>query len=511
MKVQLLPPILSLVTATALEKRQAYTIYKGRVVSYQGAKLYGTTSKPKINEFLKIPYAEPPLGDLRFRPPIDPKTSMSGSVLLDQLGPKCMQVSTSPQDNTSEDCLHLNIYSPRTGENLPVVVYIHGGSFTGGSAINNDASWLAKEQNLVVVTVNYRLGVFGFMAGNELKSETNYGGQSSLNAGLLDQKKAFEWVRANIAAFGGDPTKITAMGQSAGAISIGVHLLAQAGGQKLFDRAYLISGAVPLISLQPWQLNESFVMYANAVGCSTANLACLRQLSAAQLNAESAAYPTFPVVDGNYIIGQGYSQLIMNNISKVPLFIHTNKDEGSVFPLFLGLTDSAPTIERIRSFIPILREADKDELVKNYDPVTNPIYPGAAFGDFFSDLFFYCPSNLMADIFATKGVPVYTSRNNHIPLANPFADWPVPTGVYHSAELIYIFNCKSLSTKTEKKFGGKIRNRIKAFASGNTPDSSWTTYSVGSNAAYDIDTGSVIYEDKTQKCSNLYRIIRENS
>jgi para-nitrobenzyl esterase len=508
MKIQLFTSLSSLVTAAVLKFPPDG--YNGRIVSYQGVKLGGySPTNSKITVFRKIPYAEPPLGNLRFRPPLNPTTKFTTNTMLNEIGPKCMQVSSSAQDNTSEDCLHLNVYTRSTGSNFPVVVYIHGGSFTGGSAIDYDGMKLAREQQIVVVTVNYRLGVFGFLAGNELQDEKNSVGQPSLNIGLLDQKKAFEWVRNNIAAFGGDPNKITAMGQSAGAILIGAHLLAQSGNQILFNRAYLLSGAAPLLYLTSSQLDFSFKQYADSVGCSTnvEQLACLRNLSAANLNANSAYYPAFPMLDGTYITNQAITQLKAGQFSKVPLFIQTNADEGSVFPLYYGIETVEEATARIKTLIPILSQKNQNKLVELYNPSTHPIYPGAAFGDLFADAFFYCPSTLMADIYSQNNVKVYTAKSNHIPVVNPFAGLPVPTGVFHGSELPFLFKDNQVVKEDDKIFAQNFREFLGGFADKTYPKLTWSTYASGSNAAYDIETQQVVEDDRTLKCNNIVEMI----
>jgi para-nitrobenzyl esterase len=508
MKIQLFTSLSSLVTAAVLNFPPDG--YNGRTVSYQGVKLGGSLKlSSKITVFRKIPYAEPPLGNLRFRPPLNPTTKFTTNTMLNIVGPKCMQVSSSSQDNTSEDCLHLNVYTPSTGSKYPVVVYIHGGSFTGGSAIDYNGVKLANDQQIVVVTVNYRLGVFGFLAGNELQNEKNSDGQPSLNVGLLDQKKAFEWVRNNIAAFGGDPNKITAMGQSAGAISIGAHLLAQSGNQKLFNRAYLLSGAVPLLYLTSSQLDFSFKQYADSVGCSTneEQLACLRNLSAANLNANSAYYAAFPILDGTYITNQAITQLKAGQFSKVPLFIQTNADEGSVFPLYYGIQNVEEATARIKTLIPILSKENQNKLVGLYNPSTHPIYPGAAFGDLFADAFFYCPSTLMADIYSKNNVKVYTSKSNHIPVVNPFAGLPVPTGVFHGSELPFLFKETRVVKKEERIFAKNLRKFLREFADKSYPNPTWSTYASGSNTAYDIETQQVVEDDRTLKCNKIVEMI----
>ena len=186
-----------------------------------------------LRVFLGIPYAAPPVGNLRWQPP-EAHASWTDTLDASRAGNSCTQLSFrhgGPEG--SEDCLYLNIYSPVSGgTRLPVMVWIHGGTFIAGTGSSYDGSKLAAKGKLVVVTINYRLGPFGFLASRSLDSP----GRPSGNYGLLDQQAALRWVKENIAAFGGDPNKVTVAGESAGAISIGLHLVSPAAAG-LFERA----------------------------------------------------------------------------------------------------------------------------------------------------------------------------------------------------------------------------------------------------------------------------------
>src|SRR6266480_5949943 len=199
-----------------------------------------------------IPFAQPPTGQRRFRAP-QPPEPWTGVLDATKFGPMAPQVQEAPesmigadraveQRPMSEDCLYLNIWSPGADqEKRPVMVYIHGGAFTLGSASDPwyDGTSFAATHNIVVVSLNYRLGILGFVYLKDLAgADANYTG----NCGLLDQIAALEWVRENIAAFGGDPDQVTVMGESAGAISIGT-LLGMPAAHGLFQRAILQSGA----------------------------------------------------------------------------------------------------------------------------------------------------------------------------------------------------------------------------------------------------------------------------
>ena len=178
----------------------------------------------RVRAFLCIPYAAPPIGDLRWLPP-QPPAGWSGVLDATKAGNQCAQARIRDQGVAgSEDCLFLNIYAPDTPDKaLPVMVWIHGGTFLVGSGSQYDGRELAERGHLILVTINYRLGPFGFLVNRSLDGADP--GQLSGNYGLLDQQAALRWVKDNIEAFGGDPGKVTVAGESAGAISIGLQLV----------------------------------------------------------------------------------------------------------------------------------------------------------------------------------------------------------------------------------------------------------------------------------------------
>ena len=260
--------------------------------------------------FKGIPYAAAPVGELRWRVP-EPPRAWTGVRKADQFSAACMQrispkqlgpwtVEFLTENRVSEDCLYLNVWTPEAsaGANLPVVVFIHGGGFTSGAADVPvyDGARLAKK-GLVVVTINYRLGVFGFLAHPELTAESPH--HSSGNYGLLDQIEALKWVKANVRNFGGDPGRVTIWGQSAGAFSVGA-LVASPLAAGLFERAQADSGlAIRGLAVQDLKAGEkNGVAFAEAHHAAT--LKELRAMKAEDLlpapNAMGMAF--VPIVDG---------------------------------------------------------------------------------------------------------------------------------------------------------------------------------------------------------------------
>ena len=213
--------------------------------------------------FADIPYAAPPVGPLRFRPPAQAK-AWKGVRDATKPGPRCIQDPGADPEfgrQSDEDCLTLNVWTPTTTTPpKPVMVWIHGGSFTGGSGKIYDGQWLVERGDIIVVTINYRLGTLGFLAHPGLGPPGDVG-----NYGLQDQQAALRWVRDNIANFGGDPEKVTVAGESAGGMSVCDHLVAP-GSQGLF-RAAIIQSAPCEAQADLPAAERSSLDYAARVGC----------------------------------------------------------------------------------------------------------------------------------------------------------------------------------------------------------------------------------------------------
>lgn len=225
---------------------QAAPATRVTVTTRQG-KLQGAR-EANLCVFRGIPYAQPPVGALRFRPPQPPKRQ-PGTRVVTSFGPKAAQTGGPAGVQGQEDCLYLNVWAPawpastRRPPARPVVVWVHGGAFTGGSGQENDTWTFAAQDSIVAVSLNYRLGSLGFL---QLPASLGPAYAQSGNCGLLDAVAALRWVHDNIRAFGGDPARVTVMGESAGAKLVGA-LLATPATEGLFQRAILESGAVQAI------------------------------------------------------------------------------------------------------------------------------------------------------------------------------------------------------------------------------------------------------------------------
>ena len=283
--------------------------------------------------FRGVPFAASPVGDLRWRAP-QPASSWRGVRKADNFSPVCMQEGSYPEDappeRSSEDCLYLNVWAPHGARKLPVMVWIYGGGLRNGSASTPlySGDRLARH-DVVVVTFNYRLGVFGFLAHPDLTRESPT--HSSGSYGLEDQIAALRWVKRNIAAFGGDPDRITVFGQSSGAISISV-LAASPLAKGLFQRAIAQSGGL----FEPMQLlPELSLSGAEQVGlrfatdAGAADIVSLRAKPAEELLKRSFRHNL--IVDGHVLTRPPYDTFLSGEQNDIAVLVGANRDEGELF------------------------------------------------------------------------------------------------------------------------------------------------------------------------------------
>ena len=289
-----------------------------------------------IRTFKGVPFAQPPVGDLRWKEP-QPVKDWQGVRKADKFGPRAMQRAVFGDmnfrsDGVSEDCLYLNVWTPAksANEHLPVLVYFYGGGFIAGdgSEPRYDGESTARH-GIVAITVNYRLNVFGFFAHPELTKESPH--HSSGNYGLLDQNAALRWVQQNIAAFGGDPKKVTIGGESAGSFSVSAQMASPLSKN-------LIAGAIgesgSLLGKQSTaslaEAEQTGVKFASQIGANS--LAALRAMSAADILGATAKpeTPHFPVVVDGYFLPKKPVEIYSNGEqAHVPLLVGWNSEEGN--------------------------------------------------------------------------------------------------------------------------------------------------------------------------------------
>ncbi|MGW0579460.1 carboxylesterase/lipase family protein, partial [Streptomyces sp. NPDC002920] len=315
--------VVGLLPATASASAPAVvSTDKGAV---RGATAYG------VERFLGIPYAAAPTGSLRWKPPQSP-ARWTGIREATDFGDPCpvLPSGNGPRSET-EDCLDVNVWRPsgvRAGARLPVHVFIHGGGLTNGSGSQNDESKLVRETGVIGVSLNYRLGAFGFLG---LPALTEEGGESG-NYGFMDQQAALRWVQRNIAAFGGNPREVTIDGESAGGWSVCGHLVSP-GSRGLFARAMIQSGSCP--SGPQARAEAAGTAFARSAGCDgtdrAAVLDCLRSASAGTLLDASGTFssgfvdgtPTFPI--------PAREALDSGRFARVPVVVGATRDEGRTF------------------------------------------------------------------------------------------------------------------------------------------------------------------------------------
>ncbi|GII24013.1 carboxylesterase/lipase family protein [Planosporangium mesophilum] len=295
------------------------------------------TGDGSVDSFRGVPYAQPPVGALRWRAP-QPAQRWHGVRDATAYGGRCpVLASTNGPRSETEDCLYLNVWRPagsRPGARLPVYFWIHGGGLVNGSSNQHDGSLIARTTGVVVVSVNYRLGVFGFLAHPAL---TDQAGQSG-NYGLMDQQAALRWVHDNIAAFGGDPHRVTIGGESAGGWSVCAHLSAPAS-RGLFARAMIQSGSCTSQTLADAQ--TAGTAYARVVGCTddATAAACLRGRTTAQLLDTAPAPPSRFVRDVPVLPQDPDTAVRTGAFARVPVVVGATRDEGRTFAQgFIGAT-----------------------------------------------------------------------------------------------------------------------------------------------------------------------------
>ena len=400
-----------------------------------------------VATFLGIPYAAAPVGALRLAPP-QPHAGWSVPLQATQYGSPCPQTARLGSPSANEDCLFLNVYAPAYGvTGRPVLVFIHGGSFnsgnggvTAGGPDYNGAD-IARRSGAVVVTINYRLSLLGFLANAGLDADN---GRPSGNYGLQDQQQALRWVRQNIGSFGGDERNVTLFGESAGGISVLYHLVSP-DSAGLFHRAVIESSddgaSVPL------GLAEAiYGPVISLLGCDpvVGTVACLRALPVSKLLAvEAAGVNAGPILDGKTVPGLPTALLKAGTFNQVPVIAGTNGNEGTYFIAVAPnaahpgtpLT-AAEVVATIKADFP----AGAAQILAAY-PLSAYAAPAQALAAVATDSFFSCPTDNVRGL-AAGYAPVWGYEFNKVV---PVLNFPLPAapglalGDSHTTELAYVF------------------------------------------------------------------------
>ncbi|NMC71505.1 MAG: carboxylesterase family protein [Myxococcales bacterium] len=397
-----------------------------------------------VYRFLGIPYARPPVGELRWRAP-QPLPPARDRLEALEFGPGCMQTRSIMTEAAvlDEDCLTLNVWAPSDPGPHPVMVFIHGGGFNTGASCNSiyDGSVLARRHGVVLVTFNYRLGPLGFLAHPRLTAE-DPAHPASGGWGFEDQRAALEWVRDNIAAFGGDPADVTLFGQSAGGLAVCAHLVSPRSAG-LFRRVAMQSGPCFELFSTLEQAEAQGEAFAAALGCDTAPdpLACLRAKPAAEILGalplrlgmffgEGALWA--PVIDGWNLAAEPSHAVRDGGPRDLEVLLGSNGREGSLIRMMTYPTGL--TADAYEDFVELVFGEHAAAVLDRY-PVSAYGSVEDALDDAIGTFAFVCPTRRTARALTAAGARVYLYRFLHAPGYLPFPDM----GSYHTAELPFVF------------------------------------------------------------------------
>jgi para-nitrobenzyl esterase len=402
-----------------------------------------------LAEFLGVPYAAPPIGDLRWKPP-QPHAAWTGTLETTSFAPICAQVTTlgvfAGPANNNEDCLYLNIYTPdlSTTAGLPVFVWIHGGGNVDGEANDYDGSKLAMQGQMVVVIFNYRLGLLGFMANPALDSE----GHAFGSYGLLDQQAVLQWVKTNATKFGGDPSNVTLGGQSAGSVDTSANMVSPLA-KGLFEHSIFES---ILVDSTPLASAEAVgTAFAKAAGCGTGSSTtiakCLRNLSAGQIMAlegttsTSGPYVQNVISDGTIIPTAGiFASFKSGKFNHMPVMSGTVHDEYN-FVIAIDEYFESPrvpvTATQYEDSVKAQFGAKADKVLAEY-PVAS--YPTAQLAwDAEGPDSLVCPQYEENKVLSTQ-VPVYAYEFNDQNIPSYFPKMPgFQPLAYHTGDIQFLF------------------------------------------------------------------------
>jgi para-nitrobenzyl esterase len=469
--------------------------------------------------FLGIPFAAPPVGALRWRPP-QPPAPWAGTRATKAFGSACPQrPSTLGTPSENEDCLYLNVWTPDPApqQRLPVMLWLHGGGNEFGSTgdviplglggLIFDGQLLTERRDVIVVTTNYRLGKLGFFAHPALATEdpdTPFAG----NQGLLDQRAALQWVKNNIAAFGGDPGNVTIFGESAGSADV-CHQVVSPGSRGLFQRAISESGGCTTRQDTAAEGAALAQRIADAVGCGAAAdpLACLRAAPVGALL--DSGVSVGPVVDGGFLPDQPRALLATHDFADVPYILGSNADEGTIF--FLGI----PPVTNDAEYLAALRErygARADEIARTY-PAAAFASPQDALERVVGDGGLVCGTYDSARRVAAAGGRVWLYD---------FARWvqipelqALDLRALHGAEIAYVFGSPPPPTADDAALTEAIQGYWTRLARDGDPNGdgavAWPRYEDASDRRLSLDVPiSVVDGFRRPECEMWWRFYDED-
>ncbi|XP_060547074.1 cholinesterase-like [Pantherophis guttatus] len=457
-----------------------------------------------VTAYLGIPYAEPPLGKLRFQKPL-PHPPWKQTLEATSFGNSCPQFISrdvpeadiwSPKTPLSEDCLSLNIWvpHPQPSSPVPVLVWIHGGGYLFGTSsvdVFNGAP-LAATENVIVVTINYRLGALGFLYLPPAAPG---------NLGLWDQQLALKWVKKNAAAFGGDPSRVTIFGQSAGGSCVNLQLLAPKS-QDLFAQAVIQSGTANAFWAwrSPEEAKQKSLEFVHLLGCSKDNnisiVHCLQTKTVSELiQHEIALYlkggfvlniPFRPTTDGEFLLGDPEKLMEAGQFQAKPVLIGETSDEAAsyVHTVFPNTTQNLINQEQLLKGIQLLVPNSTEDFIRTIalkysEGNHGPAQYRSALSHFYTDRVFVCPLREAAGNIRKSGSPVYAYLFAHRPSWSVWPEWIGPT---HAAEIPFVFgtfksvlSVNQTYTEAEARLSRKMMHYWAEFARTGNPTGSATS------------------------------------
>jgi para-nitrobenzyl esterase len=465
-----------------------------------------------VRVYRGIPFAAPPIGDLRWKPPqpVKPWDGVRDCMKFGAICPQPKSMLGTKQEQASEDCLFLNVWTAATNAaaKLPVMVWIHGGGCTtgAGSQSSYDGMTFAKA-GVVLVTINYRLGPFGYLAHPLLSKESPHG--VSGNYGHLDQIAALQWVQKNIAAFGGDPQCVTIFGESAGAMSV-CRLMISPQSQGLFQRAIAESGGAHGRNrhlresriLQPSMESEGERL-AQALGCDKAQnpLAALRAKSAAEvLAAANPAQGLYgkgtkfgPIVDGWTIPADPGDLFEQGKQHDVPFMMGANADEGTLFLRQIPVQNA----NAYRLMVRALAGRHADEVLRLLPCEGDDVK--AAFARFSTVTAFVAPARMLARAMEQKKSPAFLYHFTRVSSNAKL----LGLGATHGAEIAYVFGTFRAPATKDRELGNTMRACWIQFAKNGNPNGDglprWPAYKAAADEHLEfgdeIRTGHGLYKE----------------
>lgn len=538
-----------------LEGRINGTLYETACVFFPPLALLHPPGPPNVASFLGVPYVAPPIGENRFRPP-RPHEAWSGVRKAIATGPVCAQLPVSSMvkvpdllhPSVQEDCLTLNIWAPVQPDGsfypggLPTMVFIHGGGFVGGSSYSEmncafyNAQQLAADTGTVIVTMNYRLGVFGWLADPALRSESGTTG----NYGLQDQRAAMAWVQRHATKFGIDPKRITLAGQSAGATAV-LHHAVLPRSQGLFSKAIAMSGYGLTWTLQEaYNFTDSFAQILSCADPVT-RLECFRRKSASELlkaeetmifaapgdDLSTRMMTCGPVSDGYETPEDtSFDDVLKAAKPTMPLLIGSTFNESNL--LQCGLSDKmnhdeavAYLLDKIQRFVRGSNAtlSDVEHILDAYP--TFPDERGALMA-FSTDLLFTCTAEQVAQRFTENGAPVYRYLLGRAPAM--FQVMSKCYGVPHTSGVFVLFSGSfpkkftrmTLGNESEQVLAKNMLETWGSFIKDGDPGAQWPRWSNSEEALFQLGNSSsgnftVVHDYRREACKRIKALVFPNS